>query len=195
MQKSASKLFRWCLGSLPLVLTLSGCAAPAAFADWERGADLAPGKSFAVTASKQLPKDLSERQKTLVSLVSSTVERELTQKGYTKAPADVAELVVNFYVVAQTRQKVTVQSKDCYSADRGELPPGASWDSTVIACEEALISDYDERTLIIDVYAAASKQLVWHGWKSREALAPDAPELPGIVEQATVDILSNFPPG
>ena len=77
----------------------------------------------------------------------------------------------------------------------GELPPGTNWDSAAIACEESLVSEYQEGTLIIDIYDAAKKELVWHGWKSRKSLPSDSPELPGVVEQATVDILSNFPPG
>ena len=47
----------------------------------------------------------------------------------------------------------------------------------------------------IEFYDAKKQELVWHGWKSRKVLPPDSPELPQVVEQATVDILSNFPPG
>ena len=175
--------------------TLLGCAAPAAFADWERGVDLSPGKTFAVTKSAELPADLDARQKSLVTLVNTTIERELTTKGYTKAPAESAQLVINFYVVRRMLQEVSTQSRDCYMSGRGELPPGTNWDSAAIACEESLVSEYQEGTLIIDVYDAARKELVWHGWKSRKSLPGDSPELPGVVEQATVDILSNFPPG
>jgi len=175
--------------------TLIGCAAPAAFADWERGADLSPGKTFAVTKSAQLPVDLDEREKALVTLVNTAIERELTAKGYVKAPVESAQLVVNFYVIRRMLQEVSVQSRDCYMSGRGELPPGTNWDSAAIACEESLVSEYQEGTLIIDIYDAARKELVWHGWKSRKSLPSDSPELPGVVEQATVDILSNFPPG
>jgi hypothetical protein len=178
----------WGLASLP------SCAAPVAFADWERGADFAPGKTFAVTKSAELNADLDERQKSLVTLVNTTIERELTLKGFAKAPADTAQLVVNFYVVRRTRQEVKVESRLCYAGDRGELPPGTSWDSAAIACEESLVSEYEEGTLIIDVFDAKKQELVWHGWKSRKVLPPDSPELSKVVEQATVDILSIFPP-
>lgn len=173
---------------------LFGCAAPAAFSDWERGADLSPGKTFAVTASAKLPTDLDERQKSLVTLVNTAIERELTKKGYVAAPAEAAQLVVNFYVVRRMAREVSVQSRDCYMSDRGELPPGTNWDSAAIACEESLVNEYQEGTLIIDIYDAAKKQLVWHGWKSQKSVPSDSPELPAVVEQATVDILSNFPP-
>lgn len=175
--------------------TLLGCAAPAAFSDWERGADLGPGKTFAVTQSAQLPEQLDQHQQALVALVNSAIERELTQKGYTKAPVESAQLVVNFYVLRRMVEEVSVKSRECYMSNRGELPPGTNWDSAAIACEESLVSEYQEGTLIIDIYDAAKKELVWHGWKSRKSLPSDSPELPAVVEQATVDILSNFPPG
>ncbi|HEY6727058.1 MAG TPA: DUF4136 domain-containing protein [Polyangiaceae bacterium] len=174
---------------------LFGCAAPAAFADWERGVDLSPGKTFALTQSAELPAELDQRQKALVARVNSTIERELTQKGYTKAPAETAQLVINFYVVRRMLREVTVQARDCYMSGRGELPPGTNWDSAAIACEESLVSEYQEGTLIIDVYDATKKELVWHGWKSQKSLPSDSPDLPAVVEQATIDILSNFPPG
>jgi hypothetical protein len=156
---------------------------------------LAPGKTFAVTASAQLPEKLDEQQKALVAQVNSAIERELTQKGYTPAPVASAQLVVNFYVIRRMVEEVSVKSRECYMRNRGELPPGTNWDSAAIACEESLVSEYQEGTLIIDIYDAAKKELVWHGWKSRKSLPIDSPELPGVVEQATVDILSNFPPG
>ncbi|HEU5074669.1 MAG TPA: DUF4136 domain-containing protein [Polyangiaceae bacterium] len=180
--------------ALIALAALLGCAAPAAFADWERGVDLSPGKTFALTKSAELPRDLDERQQALVALVNATIERELTRKGYTKAPLESAQLVVNFYVVRRMLEEVSVQSRDCYMSGRGELPPGTNWDSAAIACEESLVSEYQEGTLIIDVYDAARRELVWHGWKSRKSLPSDSPELPTVVEQATIDILSNFPP-
>lgn len=195
MERSIEKSWQVRLLGVALALcSLAGCAAPAAFADWERGADLSPGKTFAVTKSALLPTDLDEREKALVTIANTAIERELTQKGYTKAPVESAQLVVNFYVVRRTRQAVKVQSRECYARDQGELPPGTNWDSAAIACEESLVSEYQEGTLIIDIYDSTLKELVWHGWKSGEALPKDSPKLPGVVEQATVDILSNFPP-
>ena len=192
--RTSRGLHRGLSAALVASSTLFGCAAPGAFADWERGVDLSPGKTFALTKSAELPRDLDERRKALVALVNATIERELTQKGYTKAPVESAQLVVNFYVVRRMLQEVSVQPRDCYMSGRGELPPGTNWDSAAIACEESLVTEYQEGTLIIDVYDAAKQELVWHGWKSRKSLPSDSPELPAVVEQATVDILSNFPP-
>lgn len=180
--------------ALIALAALLGCAAPAAFADWKRGVDLSPGKTFALTKSAKLPPDLAERQEALVALVNSTIERELTRKGYTKAPLESAQLVVNFYVVRRMLEEVSVQPRDCYMSGRGELPPGTNWDSAAVACEESLVSEYQQSTLIIDVYDARRKELVWHGWKSRNSLPSDSSELPSVAEQSTVDILANFPP-
>lgn len=180
--------------SLFLFAPLLGCAAPAAHADWERSADFSPGKTFAITASDELSQRPTARQKALIAIVHTTIERELVHKGYVKAPPDSARLLVSFYPLRRMRQEVTVKQSDCYARDRGELPPGTPWEGTMIACEESLVTEYEEGTLIIDIYDAEQEQLIWHGWKSDKALPPDSAELPALAERATVDILSNFPP-
>lgn len=179
------------LVALSMVL---GCAAPAAFADWKSGAELSPGKTFALTRSAELPAELDQRQQELVGLVNATIERELTRKGYVKAPIETAQLIVTFHVVRRMASELTLEERHCYMRDRGELPPGTNWQSAASACEEQWVREYEEETLVIDFYDAAKKELLWHGWKPRRSLPSDSPELLTAVEQSTTDILSNFPP-
>jgi len=165
-----------------------------ASADWERGADLGPSKTFCVARSPWIPKDLTPEQASLLSIVETTARRELVSKGYREAPPEQAQLIATTYFIKRKRANVIDASVYCGAYDvevtAGTfVPPGL-----VGSCEESYISKHDEGTLLIDMYDAELDELVWHGWASAELPEQGSWLTPQLVERATIDILAKFPP-
>lgn len=166
------------------------------YADWERGADLEPGKTFVLARSPRLPETLGADQKRLALAVEATIKSELAKKGYQLAPAESAQLVVSFHALVRERQEVEVQPRDCL-ATSGELSvtaPAAQSQSMMLACEESIVTTVDEGTLIVDVFDAKTRTLLWHGWASGDAPDRSAPGTVDLVKRVTARILSRFPP-
>jgi hypothetical protein len=164
-----------------------------ASADWERGADLAPSKTFSVAHSPLLPKDLTPEQRDLVALVETTITRELTRKGYTEAAPTDAQLVAMSHF--ERRERSSVSTFKCDNHWRYEMYEGAVLPSGAVApCQDSTINKFEEGVLLIDIYDSKRKELVWHGWAYGKRPDPASAKLAGIVQQATVDILERFPP-
>jgi hypothetical protein len=173
---------------------LCACGAQVrASADWERGADLSPSKTFGVARSPLLPKDLTPQQTQLVAIVEDTIKRELARKGYQEAPVESARLVATSHFLVRERSRVNAYTCDNYW--QYEMYEGAVLPSGAVApCQESVVSNFDEGVLMIDVYDAERKELVWHGWASGERPTAGSASGPDIVHQATLDILERFPP-
>jgi hypothetical protein len=186
-------------GALAGWLVTCGCgAAPMhAAADWERGADLKPSKTFAVARSPFLPKELTTEQAALLGIVEKTTKDELNKKGYHEAAAGQADLIATPSFIKRKRSDTVDASLYCGSYDvkvtQGTLSPSAT--ALQGTCEETYITQYDEGTLLIDMYDTKLSELVWHGWASAEMPQAGSSVTPQqFVERATVDILNKFPP-
>lgn len=181
------------LGASALVAAC-GAAPLHASADWERGADLAPSKTFSVVRSPWIPKELTQEQASLLAIAETTAKRELVEKGYREAPPGEARLIATTYFIKRKRANVIDGSVYCGAYDvevtAGTIvPPGL-----VGSCEESYISKHEEGTLLIDMYDAELDELVWHGWASADLPEQGSWLTPQLVERATIDILAKFPP-
>ena len=180
-----------------IVASACGTAPMHAAADWERGADLKPSKTFTVARSPFLPKELTPEQAALLAIVENTTKEELSKKGYREAAADQADLIATPSFIKRKRSDIVDASLYCGSYDvkvtQGTLaPPATALEGT---CEETYITQYDEGTLLIDMYDTKLSELVWHGWASAELPKAGSSVTPQqFVERATVDILAKFPP-
>jgi len=185
--------------SLAGLIVAWGCGATPmhAAADWERGANLEPNKTFAVARSPFLPKELTTEQAALLAVVENTTKNELSKKGYHEAAADQADLIATPSFIKRKRSDVVDASLYCGSYDvkvtQGTLAsPARALEGT---CEETYITQHDEGTLLIDMYDTKLSELVWHGWASAELAKAGSSITPQqLVERATVDILAKFPP-
>jgi hypothetical protein len=182
------------LGLLLLVLACAGCGtAVRASADWERGADLAPSKTFSVARSTELPQSLTPEQTQLVQLVDDTIKRELARKGYREVELPAAQLVATTHFAR--RDRTTVNTYTCHNYWQDEMYEGARLPAGAVqSCQESEIVKFEEGVLLIDVYDTQRKQLVWHGWASGKRPAPGSSSTPELVQRAALDILERFPP-
>lgn len=183
-----------CVLGASAVAAACGAAPLHASADWERGVDLRPTKTFSIARSPWIPKELTPEQASLLSIVETTAKRELVEKGYQEAPPGQARLIATTYFIKRKRADVIDASVYCGAYDVQVtggtfVPPGL-----VGSCEESYISKHDEGTLLIDMYDTELDELVWHGWASAEIPEPGSWLTPQLVERATIDILAKFPP-
>lgn len=194
MQRMLPAIFRVTLLGGAVVTGSAGCSAPVrASADWERGADLSPSKTFSVARSAELPEHLTPEQERLVQVVDDTIKRELSRKGYREVARPTAQLVATSHFASRERTNVNTYTCHNYWQDAmyegAVLPAGA-----VQACQESELTKFEEGILMIDVYDTERKELVWHGWATARRPGPGASAAPELVQQATLDILDRFPP-
>ena len=192
----ADGFVRWiaCVLGTSALAAACGAAPLHASADWERGVDMGPSKTFCIARSPWIPKELTTEQASLLSIAETTAKRELTQKGYREVPAEQAQLIATTYFIKRKRANVVEASVYCGGYDvevksGTVVPPGL-----VGSCEESYISKHEEGTLLIDMYDAELNELVWHGWASADLPEPGSWLTPQLVERATIDILAKFPP-
>lgn len=163
-------------------------------ADWERGADLGPSKTFSVTRSPLLPADITPKQVELMGVVDATTRSELTRKGYHEASSEQAELIATSYFIKRRRKDVMTSSFTCTASPGYAMTSGGIIKAEALPpCEESVISDVDEGVLLIDLYDRQHRQLVWHGWATARP-EPGSPPTQAQVAQVTKEILEHFPP-
>lgn len=182
-----------CAGIFAAACGLACGTAVRASADWERGADLSPSKTFSVARSPLLPKELTAEQAKLVEIVEDTTRRELVRKGYLEKPIAEAQLVATSHFVTRDRAKTITTTCDNYWEEamyEGAMLPGGA----VAPCQDTMITQFEESVLLIDVYDTRLKRLVWHGWATGQKPESGSSGTPELVQRATLDILERFPP-
>src|SRR3954469_17363652 len=139
------------LGLLPglllgsgLVTASAGCSAPVrASADWERGVDLAPKKTFSVGRSAELPEHLTQEQERLVQLVDDTIKHELARKGYQEVPRSTAQLVATSHFA--NRERTNVNTYACHNYGQDAMYEGAALPAGAVqACQESELTKFEE---------------------------------------------------
>jgi len=194
MQRILPGLLPSLLLSGGLVTVSAGCSAPVrASADWERGVDLSPKKTFSVARSAELPEHLTPEQERLVQIVDDTIKRELARKGYQEVARPTAQLVATSHFA--NRERTNVNTYTCHNYWQDAMYEGAVLPAGAVqACQESELTKFEEGVLMIDVYDTERKELVWHGWATARKPEPGAPATTELVQQATLDILERFPP-
>lgn len=152
-----------------IVLALAACAAAPAFAakpqiQWDEAYDFSTIKSFQWDNS---PESLEAKNPFMHSRVVAAIENELTAVGLTKVQAN-ADVHVTYHT--STEQQVRLNSTS-YGYGFGGYG-GVGWGhygygyggpvSTTTS-----VDTYDEGTLVVDIWASASKQLIWRGTATR----------------------------
>jgi hypothetical protein len=173
---------------LLLLVALAGCATVRVSSDYEHTRDFSAYKSYGWLAAKPVPTGLPTLDTPMVQeRIRKGVDAELTGKGF----AQVAESP-DFWV----KYQLTAEKKVDVHTDDDAFMYGAT--GFEIGVPVTRVSQYDEGTLIIDVFDAKEKKLVWRGIGQGRLRGESAQSDPEKSEQrireAVAAVLESFPP-
>lgn len=116
--------------------------------------------------------------------IHDAVDRTLASKGYRKVDANDADFIVAFHAGAEDKLDV-YSTYDYY---------GYGW-RRGFATETTNVRQYTEGTLLIDVIAMSTRELVWRGVGTKAVSSDRDPEkVTQRINEGVADILAQFPP-
>jgi hypothetical protein len=169
---------------------LFGCeSTPKIQSEYNEDVDFSAYSTFAVLP---LPKSIPGADPGIVlrtgKFVESSVVETLTQFGYKQVPVEEADFAVNLTGKIVPKTDITDWGYMNYPTRGwyGGYSPYYATGSNVT------VDQYDEGTLIIEIYDAKSKEMAWVGWGvgRRKSGGPDLDRLDALVSS----ILLDFPP-
>jgi hypothetical protein len=171
---------------LTAVAGLFGCAGPRYHSDFDAAVDFSGFSTYAWPEDFDSSKEGDDRGLSPLDAkrVAEALDRALAARGYRKVEAD-PDFLVNFYFTQQER--VDVYTNYDYWGYRGRY-----------VSSRTDVRQWTEGTLVVDLIAAASKELAWRGWTTGsvdrfERMDPE--EKAERIDRAVQGILGQFPPG
>jgi len=166
------------------------CAGAAAFAqdvkvDFDKDANFSALKTFAVKVGTSWNNPLGEKR------IVTEIEETLSAKGWTKAEAADADAIVVIHGATEKQKSLNT----FYSGMGGY--GGYGWrgmGGAGMGTASTTVSEYLVGTLVVDIFEAKSKQLVFRGTATDEL--SDKPEKNAKkLDKATSKMFKDFPPG
>jgi len=149
--------------------------------DWDKAADFSKYKTFAVKLGTSWGNQLSEKR------VLTEVEETIAEKGWTKAAESAADTIVMVHGATQMKKNLNT----FYSGYGGWGYGG--WGGGGMGSTHTTVSEYRVGTLVVDIFDAKTKQLLFRGTATDEI--SDKPEKNiKKVDKATTKMFKNFPP-
>lgn len=155
---------------------------PMAFAqdvkvDFDKDANFGAIKAFALKIGTSWNNPLSEKR------VTGEIEQALTEKGWTKADEAKADALVVLHGATQVKKDLNT----FYSGMGGYRYRG-------VGTAQTTVSEYTVGTLVVDIFDAKTKQLLFRGTASDEI--SDKPEKNvKKLAKASDKMFKDFPPG
>lgn len=144
--------------------------------EWDRDANFAQYKTFAVEIGTRWGNPFSEK------VALQAVQKALTSKGWTETPAASADTRVIIHGATRMKRDLTT----FYSGYGGYRYGGMGSATTTVY-------EYKVGTMVVDVFDARTKALIWRGIGEDEA--SDKPEKNyKKIEKGTQKMFKEFPP-
>lgn len=164
MKKKVFVIISTAIATLGCVFLISGCkTAPTYKVESDPEVDFTSYKTFAMMP---LPSQIPGAEPDLIlrigDIVQATLEDELKSKGYTQLDIDSADFTVN--VTGKVVPKVDVSSFGYMPGDYSlsmrwhHHPYSTSYRNSIY------VDNYEEGTLIVEIYDTKTKKPVWVGW-------------------------------
>ena len=152
--------------------------------DFDKDANFGALKTFSTKLGTSWGNPLSEKR------ITAEIEETLTEKGWKKVDAD-GDAIVVLHGATQTKRTLNT----FYSGGGGWGGYGyRGWGGMGMGSATTTESEYNVGTLVVDIFDAKSKQLVFRGAASDEI--SDKPEKNiKKVEKASAKMFKDFPPG
>ena len=165
--------------AIAAAFTLSGSMAFAqdVNVDFDKDANFGVIKTFALKIGTSWGNPLSEKR------VTEEIEQALTQKGWTKADEDKADALVVLHGATRVKRDLDT----FYSGMGGYRYRG-------VGSAQTTVREYTVGTLVVDIFDAKSKALLFRGTASDEL--SDKPEKnQKKLAKASDKMFKDFPPG
>jgi hypothetical protein len=174
--------------AIGLVLSsLSGCSTSYKITtDYNPGVDFYALSSFAVedTAAKGDPTAVANPL--ITARILAAIENSMLNKGYQPGSKEDADMLVSHLVV--TRDKTRIDTYNTHYGYRRCWRCGYGG-------TEVSVTNYTEGTLIIDIVANKTDQLIWRGHTSKKLSGNKSPqERDQLINEVVAAILAKFPP-
>ena len=159
----------------------AGCATMRVNSYIDRGVDLRQYRTYswgpADTSSTGDPR--LDNNRFFDERVRARVDLELTQRGFDKASAQQADLLVHYH--ASVSQEIDVREID---------------DSAFCAEHDCAPFIYDKGTLFVDLVEPRTDKLIWRGWAegSLEGVIDNQAVMESRIDEAVTRILTRLPP-
>jgi hypothetical protein len=170
------------------LLVALACSTVRVSSDYEHGRDFSSYKSYAWIPAKPAPTGLPGLDTPMVQeRIHNGVDSALTGKGFAQV-AENPDFWVKYQLTAQKKLDVHTDDDDFLYT-----PSGFS-----VGMPVTTVQEYQEGTLVIDVFDAKEKKLVWRGiGQGRlrgEGAASDPVKADQRVHDAVAEVLADFPP-
>jgi hypothetical protein len=174
---------------LLFVLLSSGCATTMeALSDYDHSQDFSHYKTYAwmeddpVMGARSASSGSSPLNS---SRTVKAIQAELERKGYRKVEdRAAADFVVTY----------TIGARDRLDVESYPVPYRGPWLWDWYAGRETSVRTYTEGVIAVDIFDAAKKSPVWHGWASKPITAEDVRHAAEEIPRAVRRILQRFPP-
>lgn len=193
--KSHEKFSRYLIvGSLLTFIAtgIVGCASISTGAHYDETANFSTYKSFTWISEQPMISAQPDSGQVISPLTQAKIQQAIQsgfeQKGYTfVSNRDQADIVIAYTV--GTRQEIRI---DSYPA-----PYYGPWGWHVRG-SHYYVREYDAHsytmgTLGVDVFDAATKQPVWHGWAEKSVTSGDRKDPTQVINAAVEKMLESFP--
>jgi len=185
---------RWI--GLVVVLVLSGCESMQISYDYDGDADFSALHSYSWLPAPELKTGAPKVQygTLLEARLKSLVDEQLAARGFAKN-ADKPDFLVTYHVAVEDKVSVTYIN-ELYGYGPGW---GTSYRRNMLhhgyPGTTAMVNEYQQGTLILDMVRNSDKQLIWRGTAVAEVypdLSREAKEK--RLREAVEKLLANFPP-
>lgn len=164
---------------IALLVALTGAARQAVHVERDLDADFSALHSYSIGVGTSWGSPICEKR------VLEDISRRLDAAGWTKT--DEASADVRVVLHGSTKERQSFHSS--YSGWHGWAWRG--WGPSSVATH---VYDYTERTLVVDIFAADAKRLLWRG-TAKGVAVPDPERNHERIQRGLDRMFAGFPPG
>lgn len=179
------------LTKLVAIALLSGCSSGMQVShDWNPAVNFSGFSTFGWMPETEAR---SQTQQLVAARIKASIEQVLTEKGLRLTESN-PDLLVAWDAATEGKQSMSTYGSS-YGGGYGRYGRRGGWGGGV-SYSTTTVNEWNEGTLIIDLFDAQGEELVYHGSAQAKLNESPSPEQrTKNVNQAVAKILERFPPG
>lgn len=165
-----------------------GCSTVKVAYDYDKQVDFSKYKTYIISEETMKMANVNQLNR---DRIIAAVEREMSAKGFTKAGADAADVILDIRIKGEEVQTATATTTGGYGFGYGRWGYGGGMSTTQVNYD-----NYTEGTLFITLIDKATEKIAWQGTGKKtidENASSEKKEK--NIDYATQQIFTNYPPG